>query len=607
MNVRDYLNVLVRRRLLVAVVLLASLAAAAAFATLSPRSWTSTATLRVEPGAAVVGGEVHQDDITYLDRLVNTYAKLADSRQLAAEVKQRMKLADAPDVGVVPVPSTNLVNIKATAPGARTASRAANVLGSLLIEQVQQAARDAERDAQASFSRRALAQQADIARARLQLDAIRGRGDRAAEMQLRERIASDQASLEAERTTFESYQAGREARANGITLAMPATLATMAGPRTPEVLAIALVLGSIVAAGAAFVAENLSGSFRSRAELEASVQSLVLATIPRVPGAARHATFNSGSEAEEAYRRLRTTLLLRARDDLQSILVTSAEPGEGKSTVVANLGRALAQSGCSVVLVDADLRAPRLHELFGEPEAPGLSELLAASVDAGVPSTGQASNGQRDEAILLRRLVQALHAHEQLRRGELAGAVGRTSNDPLFGQALALGLSSGVLASTGRGAYLLGEELAERWLANGIGVRYLRDVPGLAVLPAGGPVEDPATLLGSRAAERLLEELATTFDFVLVDSPAVLAVPDALAISYSVDEVLLVARSTVQREALLHAHDELARVGARPLGVVLNGVSDRGLYPYLDYRWRKRPDDLVDAGVSDVREMRGLG
>jgi hypothetical protein len=118
--------------------------------------------------------------------------------------------------------------------------------------------------------------------------------------------------------------------------------------------ALALVLGSVVLAGLAFLVENLSGSFRSRAELVA---------IPRVHSAGAHTTFSGGSQADEAFRRLRTTLLMQSRDDLRMILVTSAEPGEGKSTVVANLGRSLAR-------------------FFGLPQSPGLSEVLQSNPDA---------------------------------------------------------------------------------------------------------------------------------------------------------------------------------------------------------------------------------
>ena len=66
----------------------------------------------------------------------------------------------------------------------------------------------------------------------------------------------------------------------------------------------------------------------------------------------------------------------RGFDAPRTILVTSAYPGEGKSTVVANLGRSLAQAGRSTLLIDADLRRPVLHELLGVQNTGGLSDIL---------------------------------------------------------------------------------------------------------------------------------------------------------------------------------------------------------------------------------------
>lgn len=83
------------------------------------------------------------------------------------------------------------------------------------------------------------------------------------------------------------------------------------------------------------------------------------------------------SFAAEAYRVLRNNLHYAKPDEpLRRILVTSAGPGEGKSTTAANLALALAQSDRSVLLVEADLRRPNVHTLFRQPSAPGLSSYL---------------------------------------------------------------------------------------------------------------------------------------------------------------------------------------------------------------------------------------
>ena len=89
------------------------------------------------------------------------------------------------------------------------------------------------------------------------------------------------------------------------------------------------------------------------------------------------------SKVAEAFRELRTALLVsRAGGPPRSILIASAQPGEGKTSVAVNLAITLAQSGRLVLLVDADLRKPRIHKIFGLPNDQGLSSWLSG---AGTP------------------------------------------------------------------------------------------------------------------------------------------------------------------------------------------------------------------------------
>lgn len=97
-----------------------------------------------------------------------------------------------------------------------------------------------------------------------------------------------------------------------------------------------------------------------------------------------------GSAEAESYRSVRTALFVRAAsENAQVIQVTSAEPGDGKTTSVSNLAAAVAQSGKRVLVIDADLRRPTVHKLFGLKDSFGLSTLLEGDTefDLAVQST----------------------------------------------------------------------------------------------------------------------------------------------------------------------------------------------------------------------------
>lgn len=205
----------------------------------------------------------------------------------------------------------------------------------------------------------------------------------------------------------------------------------------------------------------------------------------------------------EASRSIRTNILFTAPDKPYKVmLITSAAMGEGKTTVACCIAIAMAQTGKRVVIVDCDLRRPRLHRIFQKPSDVGLTTALV--------------EGENEDHI---------------------------------------------------------EET---------------EVPNLSVYVAGPHPPNPAELLQSERFKTVLKRLMAKYDYVLLDSPPVLAVTDAAVLSTLVDGVVMVTRAFQTRKELAqHALRRLTDVGAHVAGVVLNAVNltkDEYKYSYQYYR-----------------------
>jgi polysaccharide biosynthesis transport protein len=159
-------------------------------------------------------------------------------------------------------------------------------------------------------------------------------------------------------------------------------------PRTVTNLAGALVAGLVLAIGLAFFFEYVDSSLKSPDEVRAYLGLPTLGLVPALnPSSWKGGSplINAGVPPNfaEAFRALRTNLLFSAADEgAKSLVITSTGPGEGKTMVAANLAIGLAQAGQRVILIDADMRRPRVHDMFDQPQEPGLSNLMVGHAAA---------------------------------------------------------------------------------------------------------------------------------------------------------------------------------------------------------------------------------
>jgi capsular exopolysaccharide synthesis family protein len=177
-----------------------------------------------------------------------------------------------------------------------------------------------------------------------------------------------------------------------------------AGPSSSKYayVAVGLLLGVAFGLGQAFLRDSLDKRLEGVSDLEQRLGAPVFAVIPRVREWRKRTLIKTvmieepRSPAAEAYRTLRTGLMYACRENgSQTIMVTSASAGEGKSATAVNLAIALAQADNEVILVSADLRRPRAHAFLHAPSAPGLSEVLMGRGAPGQVLVGSGTPGLR--------------------------------------------------------------------------------------------------------------------------------------------------------------------------------------------------------------------
>lgn len=318
----------------------------------------------------------------------------------------------------------------------------------------------------------------------------------------------------------------------------------------------AVPLGLVLALAAVFFIEYMDRSIKSTEEMEKITGFASLGIIPSAASKSRYGYSNYGygygmysyvrgkrqknqagksgddeeiqidliphsdarSPISESYRAFRTALLLSSAQSPKVIVITSSLPREGKTTTAVNLAVVLAQMGKSIVIIDADLRKPRLKKIFGSRDHAGLVNYLAAKVP-------------------------------------------------------------------------LGDVVQES------------QVPHLSFIECGPVPPNPSELLASDRMVQLISEMREQFDFVILDSPPVMAVTDAVILGSIADGIVLcVHGGETSREIVRRSAERLRQANLVVLGTLLNNLDLRShgyRYPkhYYDYYYN---DDTGSGRASQA-------
>jgi len=323
-------------------------------------------------------------------------------------------------------------------------------------------------------------------------------------------------------------------KANNITIQDPAEFPkSPIKPKKRLNILLSMIVGFFGGVGLAFFFEYLEDTIKGIEDIERLAQWPFLGNIPKINSSETTTELQRDifvhvqpkDPVSEDYRSIRTSVLFSSTEEhpLKSILITSPGPQEGKTTTLCNLGIAMAQSRKRVLLVDADMRKPRLHEIFKNENTVGLSSYLSE-------------------------------------QSGFDGLVEKTEIDNLF------------------------------------------------LVPAGPFPPNPSELLSSHKMKDFINAAKKQFDFILLDTPPVAVVTDAVILSQAVDGTIIVLESgKTSRRAIPRVNQMLKEARGRIVGVLFNQISpEQSGYHYYHYYGKTTTTKQAIKDFLNIKDLRNI-
>ncbi len=499
-GLRRYVQTIRERFKLIALSVLVTTLAAALYVGTAQKTYKAEADLIITP---VSGQDQTLNSIPGLiressdpTRNVQTAARLVTTIDVARRAKEKLNTTRSGrsllgDVQASPIAQSDLVAITATGSTAQSAQNLANVFGDAIVEDRTQKFHD-----QIDARIKALKPQVD---------------------QIKEAPGAQPDPLRTQLSELETLRAGTDPTIRVDTRADRPTHA--AWPKRNLSIIAGIIAGLALGIGGAFAAQVFDPRLRREDQLRALYRLPVLARIPvesRARTESAIAPHQLSPAGVEAYRTLRATLTAPrgAAEGPRAVMITGASPSEGKTTTALNLAASLALAGKRVILIEADLRRPKVGKALGISATRGIASVL---ID-GLPLT---------EALL-------------------------TSE------------------AYGDNLKLLLVDRAGEWMADQFS------------LPA---------------AKGLVDEAKEMADYVIMDSPPLAEVIDALPLVQMTDDVVIVVRlGRTHINKLQRLGEILAQYNIRPAGFAVVGVSPTTEYGY----YTERPVRLSDERRTPV-------
>ncbi|MDO8736887.1 MAG: Wzz/FepE/Etk N-terminal domain-containing protein [Thermoleophilia bacterium] len=298
-------------------------------------------------------------------------------------------------------------------------------------------------------------------------------------------------------------------------------------PVRSGIIAFVVSMAAVIV-GVLFI-DQLDTKIRNADQISDSLGKPILATVPKISTNGKLVTISNPSGiCSEAYRQLKTNIgYMEPDSDIKTIMITSPQPGEGKSTTIANLAVTMARSGKKVIIIEADLRRPTLSHYLGLDNSIGITNAISGSCS-------------------FREILQVIEAED-----------------------LAVALPD-LHGSLGAPTMAAGQ--------NGIKPIYCAT--------AGPLPPNPGEMAASEKMGALIAEASDHADIVLIDAPPLGVVGDASGLASKVDGIVLVVRlSQTLKKSLDTMNDFILKMPSNVLGVVVtnSNAGDSDSYGYGGY------------------------
>lgn len=510
----------------------------------------------VQVSVRSVNSQADYNNLLASDQLVQTEAQLATTTAVLSEVASHYPGLSVEQltkkVTATPSLNTQLFTITVLDPSPTRAAALANAIATTLIKQQSQTLQDDNQRAQQQIQQEIDATQQQINTTSNHLTQLQLNGGTSAQ------IAAVQNRLAALQTQYNQWetelaQLELSQAQNGNLLRIVQSAQAESSPVRPIILlniGIGLVVGLFLGLLLAVLFEQIDTRVRTSEDITRLLNWTVLGTIWQTRAADRNSNIppQERDGNVEAYRILRTNVGFSSIDKpLHTLMVTSAMPGDGKSTVIANLAIFMAKAGKSTLLIDADLRRPVQHQIFH----------LAADK---------------------RGLSNAILALSQ-----------STPNESF-------------IASSSQGIFSNTQQTANFSLGSFV---HSVDIPNLWVMPSGPLPPNPSELLDSKAMKRFLAILENCgIEMVIFDAPPIRGLSDASILASQVDGTLVVIDITrTHKKTLIQVKTQLGQVGSHVLGCIVNkqhrsrhDASD-SYYYYYQHEDQPHEDQVATRGT----------